>query len=123
MVDNKQEIKAKYYLDNLPELLHSPGLISWHGRGMGGGEVVFEKILKLYKQNNINPKTIASKDNFARRVWSILRLKKNESILLTSGIRDLDVIAFCILLISKLKAIPSHCPQCLGPWLLFPFGF
>lgn len=101
MADNKQEIKAKYYLDNLPELLPSPGLISCHGRGKGGGEVVLEKILKLYKQNNITPKTITSKDSFASRVWPILRLKNNDSILLTSGLRDLDVIALCILLRKK----------------------
>jgi hypothetical protein len=95
--------EKNYYLDDLPFLLSSINSLSVHGKGKGGGEVVIEKILALYVdlKKNLNISRISSEDGFLKRFLFIFNTKKRETILLTAGLRDTDLIFFCFLLNKK----------------------
>jgi hypothetical protein len=95
--------EKNYYLDDLPLFLNSISSLSVHGKGKGGGEVVIEKILVLYAdlKKNVNISRISGEDGFLKRFLFIFNTKKRETILLTAGLRDTDLIFFCFLLNKK----------------------
>jgi len=102
----------KYYLDHLPLFLKSPDLISYHGRGKGGGEVVFEKIIKVYKESGqTSIQTISSKVSFIKRFIIIFKLKRAATLVLTAGVRDIDLLFFSIIFRKKVYVylqVPYH---------------
>jgi hypothetical protein len=90
--------KKLYYLEDLPLFLKSFNLISYHGKGKGGGEVVFEKIIKLYqKRGNTSINTISSKTNILNRFNIIFKLNRGATLFLTAGLRDIDLLFFSII--------------------------
>jgi hypothetical protein len=95
--------EKNYYLDDLPLFLNSISSLSVHGKGKGGGEVVIEKILVLYSdlKKNVNISRISGEDGFLKRFLFIFNTNKRETILLTAGVRDIDLIFFCFLLNKK----------------------
>tara|TARA_R110001583_G_scaffold69696_8_gene197578 strand:+ start:4538 stop:5464 length:927 start_codon:yes stop_codon:yes gene_type:complete len=100
MVSVKTE---NYYLDDLLKFFKTIDLLSLHGRGKGGGEVVSKKILNYYSsvKNNSEISIVSSKYSFIKRFLCIKKLRKSDIILFTAGIRDVDVILFSIFLGKK----------------------
>lgn len=100
MVYNKEE---DYFLDDLPYFFDSIQILSVHGKGKGGGEIVAEKIMSLFAQSQTVPKTIkiSSEDGFLKRFRTIYKAKKTSAIFLTSGLRDIDLLVYCVLLRKK----------------------
>ena len=102
MVYNKEE---DYFLDDLPHFFHSIQILSVHGKGKGGGEIVAEKIMSLFAQSQTAPKTIkiGSEDGFLKRFLAIYKSKTTSTILLTAGLRDIDLLVYCVLLHKKVN--------------------
>ncbi len=95
--------EKNYFLDDFPIFLNAIHSLSVHGKGKGGGEVVVEKIVALYSNLKADSdiSKISGEDSFFKRFLFILKTKKPGAILLTAGLRDIDVILFCFLLNKK----------------------
>jgi len=104
-------IKKKYYLNNLSDFLPSLQLLSFHGKGRGGGEVLVDRIIKIYSKSNKNKnlKIISCNENLLLRISEIL--KNRDGSLFTAGLRDLDIISLSIVLRKKFNIynqVPYH---------------
>jgi len=80
MAFNKEKT---YYLNDLPLLLNSLSLISYHGMGRGGGEIVANKIIDYYLPINKNLKILNCTNSLFKRFISLLKTKKKDIILFT----------------------------------------
>lgn len=87
-----------FTLDQIPNLLPMLKVITVHGKGKGGGEVVASKIVEIYSKKNKKIHPI-----IAGQIKNLIQLIKHSNdnlssipILLTAGLRDLPLAIFLI---------------------------
>lgn len=82
-------------LSDLPRRLPRPGLLSVHGAGRGGGEVVADKIRAVYAGQGWPVPVLASTGALRARWTAIAAMPPGQPALLTAGPRDLPLLLAC----------------------------
>lgn len=82
-------------LTDLPRLAPRLGLLSVHGFGRGGGEVVAGKIIQAYAAKGQAPAVMSAAAGLRAGLKAVARVEAGLEVLLTAGPRDLPYLLAC----------------------------